>query len=57
MATKKETGKGPVKIKMKMSLANPKGAFENGKTYDVPENVPMETAISWVKSGAASKVE
>ncbi len=45
------------RIKMKMSLGTPYRAFEKGKTYDVPEHVPMDTATSWVKSGAASKVE
>ena len=45
------------RIKMKMSLANPKRSFERGGVYNVPGEVPMDTAISWVKSGAASRVE
>lgn len=44
------------RIKMKISLANPKRAFNKGDICDVPGDVPEETAASWIKSGAASKV-
>ena len=43
-------------IKMKISCANPERAFYKGDICDVPGDVPIETATSWVKSGAASKV-
>ncbi len=57
MTTKKENDKKLKRIKMKLSLGTPKRAYEPGKVYRVPEDVPMDTAVSWVKSGAASKVE
>lgn len=54
---KEEEGPPPKKIKMKISLANMRGSFERGHVYDVPRDVPEDTAKSWVGSGAADKVE
>jgi len=42
------------RIRMRMSLVNTK-AYQAGKVYRVPEDVPAETAASWLKSGAAEE--
>ena len=50
----KEPEKTDLRIRMRMSLANEK-AFEAGKVYHAPEDVPVETAKSWIASGAAEE--
>lgn len=54
---KKPTGPPPKKIRMLLSLANKDMAFLFGRVYDVPHQVPVDTARRWVRSGAAIKVE
>jgi len=44
----------PERIRMRMTLANQR-AYQAGKVYRVPEDVPAETAASWLKSGAAEE--
>ena len=53
---KKPTGKPPKEIKMLMSLANQDMAYVKGKVYQVPHQVAVNTARSWIDSGAAEKV-
>jgi len=42
---------------MLLSCANQNRAYIKGKVYDVPHQVPVNTARSWIESGAAEKVE
>ena len=53
---KKPIGKPPKEIKMLLSLANQDMAYVKGKVYDVPHEVSVDTARSWIASGAAEKV-
>lgn len=43
------------RIRMCMSLANQDMAYQTGKSYRVPEEVRVETAKSWLRSGAAEE--
>jgi len=43
------------RIRMLMSGANKDMAFTTGKSYRVPEEVPVKTAKSWLASGAAEE--
>lgn len=54
---KKPTGKPPKVIKMLVSLANPNRAYTMGRSYNVPAEVSVDTARSWIDSGVAEKVE
>ena len=49
-------GKPPKVIKMNMSLGNQFGSYIKGKNYRVPHEVPVNTARSWVRTGAAEDV-
>jgi len=51
---KPEKGKPPKRIKMLTSLANTRG-FKMGASYDVPKDVPVETARSWIACGVAEE--
>ena len=53
---KKPTGKPPKSIRMLTSLATFKGSFQMGQVYNVPADVPVETARSWVAGNSAEKV-
>jgi len=53
---KKPTGKPPKKIRMLISCANQFGSYEEGVVYDVPTQVPVDSARRWIRSGAAEKV-
>jgi len=53
---KKPTGKPPKEIKMNLSLANQDMAYVKGKVYQVPQQVSVDTARSWIDSGAAEKI-
>jgi hypothetical protein len=55
-ARKKPTGKPPKVIRMLTSLGNVR-SFQQGHSYRVPQDVPVDTARSWVACGAAEKVE
>ena len=48
-------GRPPKRIRMLMSLANQDAAYIRGKAYDVPKEVPANTARSWIDSGAAEE--
>jgi len=51
---KKPTGKPPKRIRMLMTLAN-RNIYLVGHSYNVPQEVPVNTARSWVESGAAEE--
>lgn len=64
MAKKKTTAKKTIKkpappkrIRMLMGLANQDGAYSKSRTYVVGTDVPVDTAVSWLKSGAAEEVQ
>lgn len=50
-------GKPPKVIRMLESLANQRGSFRKGLTYNVPHEVHVPTARAWIHSGAAELVE
>lgn len=54
---KRETpvGKPPKRIRMLMSLANKDMAYTVGHSYNVPHEVSVNTARSWIESGAAEE--
>jgi len=54
---KKETpvGKPPKRIRMLRSCANQYMAYVKGHSYKVPEEVPVNTAKSWLASGQAEE--
>ena len=52
---KKPTGKPPKRIKMLMSLAGPRKAYQMGQSYDVPHDIPVNTARGWVACGVAEE--
>jgi len=53
---KKPVGQPPKQIKMRMNLASAHAAYSKGDIYDVPKDIPVNTARSWVACGAAEKV-
>jgi len=53
--TKKPVGKPPKRIRMLMTLANQHGAWQIGESYDVPHEVPVDSARRWLASGAAEE--
>ena len=48
-------GKPPKRIRMLVSCANQHGAFTNGSSYKVPEEVPVNTARGWIDCGYAEE--
>ena len=52
---KKPTGKPPKRIKMLMSLADSRKAYQMGQSYDVPKDIPANTARGWVACGVAEE--
>jgi len=43
------------RIRMLITLASPKMAYPAGHSFDVPGQVPIPTAKSWLASGAAEE--
>ncbi len=52
---KKPTGKPPKRIRMLMMLANQDHVYLMGHSYKVPQEVPVDTARRWLRSGAAEE--
>ena len=56
---KKSPGKPPDKpikpVRIFIDCANQHRSYMVGRSYKVPEEVPMDTARSWLKSGAAEE--
>ena len=50
-------GKPPKRIRMLRSCANQYMAYIKGHSYEVPQEVPVETARSWIGSGTAEEEE
>lgn len=48
-------GKPPKRIRMLMNLARHDAVFSMGSVYTVPHQVPVDTARSWIGSGAAEE--
>lgn len=53
--SKKFTGKPPKRIRMLRSCANQHMAYITGHSYKVPQEVPVDTARSWLESGTAEE--
>lgn len=47
--------KPPKRIRMLRSCANHYMAYIKGRSYKVPDQVPVETARSWLKGGTAEE--
>lgn len=47
-------GKPPKRIRMLMSVANTR-AFDMGRVFLVPQDVPVNTARSWIACGIAEE--
>lgn len=52
---KKPTGKPPGRIRMLMMLANQEHVYLMGHSYKVPQEVSVDTARRWLRSGAAEE--
>jgi len=52
---KKPTGKPPKRVRMLMTLANKDMAYVTGHSYNVPQEVPVDTARRWIESGTAEE--
>ena len=46
-------GKPPKRIRMLRSCANQYMAYIKGHSYEVPQEVPVNTARSWIEGGTA----
>lgn len=54
--TKPKVAPAPKRIRMLMGLANQDMSYSKTHTYVVGKDVSVETAVSWIKSGAAEEV-